>query len=39
MAIEVALLRHVKMRDPWLAIENPQGLLKIAHRRFLIFAH
>ena len=31
MAIQVALLGHVKVRGPWLGIENPKGLLESAH--------
>ena len=31
MAIQVALLRHVKVRDPRFAVENPKDLLETDH--------
>ena len=31
MAIQVALFRHVKVRDPRFAVENPKDLLEIEH--------
>src|SRR6187551_2283908 len=31
MAIQVALFRHVKVRDPRLAVENPKDLLETDH--------
>ena len=31
MAIEIALLGHVEMRDPGLAVENPPDLLQTDH--------
>src|SRR5262245_5756937 len=37
MAIEVALLRHIEVCDPGLAVENPKGVLQRAHCSSIAF--